>query len=239
MAFPVFEGDNNTNYTGGGTDWGAANMPASISAGDLLIAIVSSDGGSVGITFSGSTTSWTKIADGASYSGGGCTMGIAYANAVGTGDDLSITTDQSQSGTILVCRISGAETGSSPTLGAVETGTSTTPTVGNCNPGTAQDYLWLAIHAADHRRVTGTPYEPTDFNTGVYYRHSQTGGASLGYAHRNLNASSLDPDNFTMGTSEGWVTCMLAIAPPGASGIALPGMGGTSIGTSAFGGFLR
>jgi len=210
MTFPVIESSAD-NSGQSGTNWGAQTMPSGIVAGDLLIALVSTDGGDETITFTGG---WTKLQDGAGASDGSHTMGLAWKKAVGS-DTLTVGIGSNEGGSCRIWRISGVDVDGTPiTEGAVTTTVSaaTTVAVAICDPGVAADYLWLALNTADRNRTwTSAPtgYQAQD----GYIQGSGSGGAGLSYGDKDLNASSDDPDVFTWATGDGQTSILLAIHP--------------------------
>jgi hypothetical protein len=175
------------------------------------------DKGSTAGTFN-ALTGWTELLD--ENLGNG--IAILYKKADGTeGASITLTHSSSTRGAYIVYRIDGAADPSTtpPTLGTVGTGTSTGPDPGNCNPGVANDYLWIAMFGSAGEEANDDTWcnnAPTNFSN-LKQRTCGTVGVNLGgiiaSAEYALNASSLDAGAFNTDGSNAWRAYTIAIHP--------------------------
>lgn len=189
------------------------NMPASISAGDLLMAFAAND---TSVSWSASA-GWEKIDDGAN---GSAVQGACWAKIAAGSDTLTITGEANDIAVVTI-RIPAAQHGvtdvTTITKGTAATGSSNAPNGPNCNPGTSGKWLWLTYYAADDDDdtamwwpVEGAPVAQVKSATG-------TSSCQVGVAYRWLEASSYDPSAFALSASEEWRAQTFAI-PAAASG---------------------
>ena len=215
MAFPSIQGtpaESSTNTAGTSH---VVTLPGSIQAGELLLVII--DKGSTAATFN-ALAGWTELLD--ENLGNG--IAILYRWADGSeGGSITLTSSAATRSARIAYRIAGAENPgtTAPTLGTVGTGTSTTPDPGNCNPGTAKDYLWFTLFGgageeADDDTWCNSP--PTNFS-GLLQKACGTSGINLGgkiaVATRQFNASSLDAGTFSQDVSTAWRAYTIAVHP--------------------------
>jgi hypothetical protein len=196
-------------------------LPGSIAAGETLLVFI--DKGSTAGTFN-ALTGWTELLD--ENLGNG--IAILYRKADGTeGASITLTHTTSTRGAYIALRISGAAdpTVTPPTLGTVGTGTSTTPAPGNCNPGSAKDYLWLAMFGGAGEELDDDTWcnsPPTDFTPSTPYQIAcGTAGTNLGgkiaLAYRQYNASSYTVSGtFSQDVSTAWRSYLVAVHPAAA-----------------------
>lgn len=210
MAFPVVATSNTTADTSGNAV--TVNMPASISAGDLLLVFVAHDT-SATITESGGN-GWSKIVDVAN----GTEVQAAVFAKIAAGGDACALTDNSdnQDTSVVAIRVTGhgvSNVSTDITLGTAATGTDSNPNPPNCNPGVAKDYLWLEFFAADDDDDTST-YESTNYAQIAQIQSANSTSSCLcAVASRALNASSENPGTMAMADIEEWVAQTLAIPP--------------------------
>lgn len=194
MAFPNVVSTATTPSSTGTTL--AITMPASISVGNLLVAIVAGDSDSAA-TMSG----WTKPTNGWGSNG---TQGTTVWLRVATGSDSGTHSNNSQNRFAHCYNISGW----SGALSQVKVATASSNTV---NPpslamGSAQDYLWLAV-ARNGATINTAPTNYTNLVTVNFFT------VYLGSARRQLNAATEDPGAFN-GTASSAHALTIGI-PPG------------------------
>lgn len=185
-------------------------MPASVSAGDLLIMMVVRDGLTTGTNL-GTPAGWASIWN---NSGGGTHRFAGYAkDAVGTegGTTVNVTITASDNDAcaqvyqitnwhgdltgVEDAQASGANNPNPPTL---------TPSWGNT------DTLWIAAYARDG---AGAPDAyPTNYSTGQTYTESGATASfvAIASARRELTAATEDPGVFTQG-SVNWIASTIAV----------------------------
>jgi hypothetical protein len=222
MASPVIATQN-----GGRNDALATsitvNLPASIAAGDTLLALI-------GHKNAASTTSfpagWTIFNEGVNAAGSLASFTWAWRKADGTeGATISVTIASSRSAHITL-RVTGATdpTVTPPEAGtAVATNNTNAPDPPTVTPtGGSKDYLFLACFASSAGRITTT--QPTSYNS-TRTEGSNSGtttNVGIGVADRALTASSENPGTFltTGGTTEEVVAGTVAVHPTAAAAAA-------------------
>jgi hypothetical protein len=213
MAFPVIATTNTTADTDASPT--TVNMPASISAGDLLIVICAADAAGT-ITQSGASD-WTKI----EQVNNSTVVGyVLFAKIAAGSDSLTLTSTGSDDIACVSLRITGhgvSDVSTDITRGTAATGTDAAPDPPNCNPGSAKDYLWIECFAADDDDDT-TNYETSTWTKVAQIQSANSTSSSLcAVASLNLNASSNNPGVMAMAATEEWVSQTLAIPPSTAS----------------------
>jgi len=198
-------------------------MPSGIVVGDLLIALVASDGTSEAITFTGG---WTVLSVGGTT--GGVTLATAYKKAVGS-DTLSITIGSSEQGCCRVIRIDTAEDPDvqPPETGNLVSGASTETPPMQFNPifptGGTKDYKFYSLCAHDRNRpFTSAPigYRAND----ATLVSGGASGAQLSWGDLDINTDSEsgNPDAFTYESADGFNTMILVVHPVSAAAPFLP-----------------
>lgn len=180
------------------------DMPATVNAGDLLIALVTNNQGNINSYPSG----WTVLYDHP-------TVPMFLKNAVGTegGGTISVGTASATNMGTQVYRITGWYD-SGTLLNDVEfaqiNDNSATPDPPSLNPSNwgAEDTLWI-VRASWFNTATLSSY-PGSYVGGV---SSGPLGARMATAHRELAAASEDPGVFTKSTTGGWHAHTIAIRP--------------------------
>lgn len=217
MASPAVAATNissidavNTSHT--------VNLPASISAGDLLIVVFGYVVRANTITWPGTFTPITnaKIEDGTR----GC-LDIAYRWADGTeGATITVTTSITTKSAHTSYRITGAE---NPSTQAPESQTGASGSGANADPpactptGGSKDYLFIAA-AFNSNEFTFSVF-PTNYTNGIQDNTGAAGAATIngtvGSAQRQLTAASDNPGTFTYGTATStWAAQTVVIHPP-------------------------
>lgn len=220
-GFPVVKNMAMTADTTGNSV--TVNMPSGIVAGEVLLVFVGHNT-SATITQSGGSD-WTKIDDGAN---GTDVQGCVFAKIAAGSDTLTITDNSDDKETACVAiRVSGhgvSDVSTDITLGTAATGNSSAPDPPNCNPGSADDFLWCEYFAADDNGETWLYQSASYFDA---LQESAT-WAHCAVGYRMLNGSAENPAAMDMNTSAYWRAQTLAI-PPGVAntGPGLRVMGGT------------
>ncbi len=189
------------------------NRPAGTVAGDLLIAIMTTDGGGGLLT---APTGWTAITNNI---GSGHTSRSWYKIA-GTSEPASytFTVNSWASMTIGILRISGHAPANPINVSGTNTGTSMSPTAPSVTT-TVNDALILRYYGADDDDYTGddTGYPPA--HTGIYRRQS---GNFLWFSNEchqsaahttQLSAGTTGTAAFSQNQNEEWSAVTIAIAP--------------------------
>lgn len=218
MAFPsVVARATHVSATSNSTLYAPApSLPGT--AGDLLVAIVSSDGNP---TLSAQPTDgndWTKLGQASNGTAvtGAVFFKIAEQANFGTPffDDLAISSSGSEQFSSIFLRIAGSNL---QIDGAHANGSSTNSNPPNLSSatdllglidGSARDYLWIAARSGDSTVVATAA--PASFSQLQTRAAAGTGGASTNTAERALNAAAQDPGTFTS-ASEQWVSWTLAV----------------------------
>jgi len=212
MAFPQVLGSVTETAFAGDTTAHLVAMPATVSAGELLMMLfvchttaahTKPDGWEVQWNLATSTlsntTCFVRVADGTE---GGTTVDVVTADA--------------QSAAAQVYRITDWE----GTLSGVENGTavsavSNTPDPPSLTPSWGLlDTLWIAMFGAGDDDETVTSF-PTDYTDGVDTVSGAGGdaGCEVGTARRERSIDTEDPDQFTLTASEQNVANTVAIRP--------------------------
>lgn len=183
----------------------AITLPSGIEAGDLLVAIVATDGfPTLAINTGVSGTNWNQLTQ---ATNGNVVSSQVYWKIAEGGDALTVTTDASEQSSHISYRIGGASTVS---------GTSANGSSSNSDPplhtpaGGSKKYLWIATRAGDSTVLPTVA--PADFIDLITQAATGTAGASIASAVRELEAASLNPGAFTS-TSEQWVCFTIAVEP--------------------------
>ncbi len=194
MASPTVLGTPATtsNQSAGTTT--PINLPAGISAGELLIAFVASKAGTGEAQIAG----WTRFLDARLAQGSTATIHGFWRVADGSESaTVDLTTTTSTRVAAVVYR-TDASTSTPPEAATAGAANSNTPDPPSLAPtGGSQDYLWFALFASSHGRITSA--------VPASYGGSQTAGDNsgtathigIGVAHRALTAASEDPGTFT------------------------------------------
>lgn len=219
MAFPSFAGSLAT------TDSGAVistpftvNLPAGITAGELLLMLISDSvlDDSMGPAASG----WTLLGH-ANTSGNNGHGTLFYRIADGSeGSTVTVTFTATNSSRMsaMVRRITNWHSTTPPEATIVAGGASTTPDPGALTPSWgAADTLWVAMVAGDSIFTGTTGYPATYADNREEF--SPTNNPCVAWATRNLNAASDDPGTFTVSASVLWVTFTVAVRPASALGV--------------------
>jgi hypothetical protein len=209
--FPAVQ-DTNTSGESSDVTNHTVNLPANISAGDLLIVFFSRDNsGSVNWP---TGDGWASIFH--QENGTANALDIGYKIADGTeGATITVTTPSSTQSAHISYRITGHDYGRAPEVSTGVTGNGTSPDPDSLTPtGGAKDYLWIAVEGnVNGDEVSAYPSNYTDGQTKAV---GASGGANVAVARRELNASSEDPAVFTSPLNK-WIACTVAVQPRSAA----------------------
>lgn len=215
MAFPAYQSATDTDFATSVTSM-SVNMPATVNAGDLLIALVE-------VRTAGTWTKpdgWTEISTVSQL--GGSSVGKLdgfYKIADGTedGGTASWTASTGTSAAWVVLRITSWH-GTTPPEGATAAGDAT-----NANPPTlspswgSDENLFIAVAGnAATGETTGFTAAPTNY-TNLHSNGASTGGATCNVASstRELAAASDDPGTFTPSSNRFWTAATICVRPSG------------------------
>lgn len=212
MAFPIVASTNTSNQTAGTTH--TVNLPASISAGNLLIVFFVNEDDTTVTTPAGWSLLKAMLETGAATN----KMSIFYKVASGSeGATLSVTTSSSRVSSHISYRITGYA--NTPQVSTGATSTTGNPDPDSLTPsGGAKDYLWIA--ACSTRFGSGaissypTSYSGSNLNSRIT---GALGGSNVAVGTRDLNASSENPGSFNFPTNQYWTACTIAVEPTGSS----------------------
>jgi hypothetical protein len=197
---------NGTTLSGGV----ALNMPAGITAGDLLIIHATNDNtGGTNMAVSG----WTELSH-TQYSGNVVSHGI-WAK-IAAGSDTATLTGASQDYTALVSRIVNHGVVTIATdikVGTAATGSSDIPNPPSLDAGSVKLWLWIASNGSDDDD-NKDPYAPTNYTPVAQIESAQsTSSTQLQVATYNLSTQTQDPGTFLLGAAEEWIAQTIAIPP--------------------------
>ncbi len=192
-------------------------MPATVNAGDLLIAFIATDG-TPGLT---TPSGWTWFFGWDSWQGTGNKFSMYAKKAVGTegGTTVNFVTSVAEKAAAQVYRITGWRDSGTITNDiewANAGATSTTPDPPSLNPVNwdVEGTLWIASYGAEDNDDL-TSY-PTGYSGGTFTKSDvplSTTSTSMASAWRNLAAASEDPGTFTTAASKFWIASTVAVRP--------------------------
>lgn len=193
------------------------SMPASIAAGDLLLALFCVDVQPSSISWPGDWTELLELGDGSNI----CKVSVGYKKAAG-GDTLTITTaTPARHSSGVMYRIDSMidpDTQAPEISTGVGGGSDDSPDPDSLTPtGGAKDFMWVAMQGHDH--IDTTDSYPTNYSGNQTSTQGAVGASTgVGIATRELNASVEDPGVFTLSGNEQWVACTVAVHPLAAGG---------------------
>ena len=208
--FPYVAGTA-TSGEGSNTTTHAVTLPSGIIGGDLLIVFFTVDGNPT-VTWPGD---WNVIFQAANGSSNRLEIGYKFASG---SDSLSISTGtSSEQSAHIAYRITGHDQYRAPEVSpGVNTLTSSTPDPDNLDLSAigAKNYLWIAVEGNDDGRSTTNGY-PTGYGDNQQTRASANSnqGVNIAAASKELNASSDNPQTFSLTDSEDYVACTVAVHP--------------------------
>lgn len=221
MAFPSAGTPVATSFDTSVTSM-AVNMPATVTSGDLLIALVEVRNAGTWTK----PTGWSDIST-VSQAGGGSVgkLNGFYKIADGTegGGTATWTASTGTSAIWQVIRVTSWH-GTTAPEGATASGDATNANPPSLTPSWgAADDLWIAVAAnAATGETTGFTAAPTNY-TGLQSNGASTGGATcnVATATRQLNATSEDPGTFTPSSNRFWAAATIAVRPAASSNPAI------------------
>ncbi len=197
------------------------NMPGSVAAGDLLIALFTNDG-SATVSDPDGAGGWEQIT---TQNNGNSVRGSVWAKvATGSegGTSVNFQTSANETAAAQVYRIAaGSWSGSLSTGVDAANGPSSTtssPNPPGLNPAAwgAENTLWLAYAAGGTYTSISSP--PSGFSDPQHSNGGTgTSGASVGSARRSSISESEDPDSFSMNASQASTTFTIAVRPAASS----------------------
>lgn len=187
-------------------------LPSGIVAGELLLIFMAQD--AVGTISQSSGSAFTRIDT--AVNGANCKGEIWARLATGGETNPVFASTNSQDVACVAFRVQDhgvTDLATDIVKGTAATGADAAPNPPNCNPGTAQDFLWIEYFAADDDDDT-VPFESANY-TGILQLQSASSTTSclVAVASRQLNASAQDPGVMAMAAVEEWVAQTIAIKP--------------------------
>jgi hypothetical protein len=190
-----------------------ARMPKAITAGDLLIAAVSTDGAATATADGGE--GWTEIS--AASNASAIRLTVLAKLAAGS-DTLNLTIGSAVDSATHVMRITGHGVTNVATdipICTPATGTSTTPDPPAVTPAEDLPNLFIAFAAADDDDWINT-FAPTSYTGEANTRSvglSATTSTMLAAYRYVTTGSAQNPGTFTLAASEEWVAQSLVVPP--------------------------
>jgi len=211
LAAPVVASVTETAFGTDTTDHNV-DMPATVNAGDLLIALFTNDGSPTVTTPDG----WDPLASNAR--GTAVRLSVYYKIAGGTegGTTVNFVTSGVAQAAAQVYRITNWHGTTPPEISTAAIGTSTRPNPASLNPAgwDVADTLWLAVAGQDRGDQSGPTAYPASYTDGTSTLSSDgTVSCRTHSARRVLAAASENPGAFTIPVSEEWVAFTIAVRP--------------------------
>lgn len=213
MTFPTIAASNSSVQATNSTSH-TMSLPASISAGDLLLACVIADarpGNELGGTLA---ADWTFLL-GDSPGSDLVRIYVYYRRATGSeGSTVAFTTSTSQCTAHRAYRITGIHESTNPVAGsnAAET-TTLNPLALNPSAWDVEDTLWILFIGNDDGTTTVTTFPTNYINTGQLAGGDATDGVNIAWGTRENAIASEDPSTITFSASESTVCSLVAIRP--------------------------
>lgn len=219
MEFPTVAA-RNTSGESSGTTSHTVSLPSGITNGSLVVVLFGlGDGTAPQVSWPEGWQNEIKDAvDAQNY----VTAAVAWRECDGEeGSTITVTTTNSAQSAHVALRIEGHDASADPPEislgnsgdGQLQSPDSLSPIAG------AADYLWIAMTVCDGSGSTG-PWTVTSAPTNYTdLQNSESGGSTdgvtVGSAERELNASSEDPGDFTVGDSGGkeYIAFTIAVYP--------------------------
>lgn len=216
MAFPSITAATATGFATSVTSM-AVSLPASISAGDLLLAFVEVRNAGTWTK----PTNWNDIST-LSQAGGGSVGKLNGFYKIADGTEGATATWTASTGTTAVWQVYKVTSwhGTTPPEAVTASGDVSSANPPSVTPSWgADDTLWMAV--AGHTAASAAAFTaaPTNYSNFVNSGASSGGAAvSVASATRQLNASSEDPGTFTAGGSNRWWAAATIAVRPAAGG---------------------
>lgn len=214
MASPIVYDSNNGSQTGNTTSH-TVNLPATVTAGQLLVVWMAFDGNPTVTWDNASHGTWTGYIDTPGPSSA-CKLVVRAKVATGTegGGTLTIGTSASEQS---VHRSVAIGTWEGTLAGGINVPTAATGTSSTPNPPVATD-SWgtvdrktMAICGADGARTVSA--YPANYTLNQF-SDSSAGGAGIGLGSCGRNQTSVgvqDPGTFTISASDQWVASTVSV----------------------------
>ena len=212
LAAPVVASVTETAFGTDTTDH-YVDMPATVNAGDLLIALFTNDGDATVTTPAG----WTELAS--NETDGAVRLSVYYKIAAGTegGTTVNLVTSATEQAAAQVYRITDWQGTTPPEISTAATDTSTAPDPAFLDPAGwgVSNTLWLAVAGQDRGDQPGTLAYPISYTDGISTQSSSGVGVCRTHSARRvlLTATSEDPGPFTIPVTEQWVAFTIAVRP--------------------------
>lgn len=210
MAFPTV-----SSFTSGVTSANSTsvsvNLPASVSAGDLLMVRIGfSSTGTV--TWDNTTAgSWTKLVDVANGTSHTYQIYIKVADGTEDSKTLAITIPSGQIAYRSVA-FAGVDTSVTPEFNTT-TGSSSAPNSLSLTPSWgALDTLWLSDEANANGSTSVSAY-PAGWAGGTNHMTATLAGVGIGCSNLSSNVATVDPGAYTLSTSKAWIAVTVAVKP--------------------------
>jgi hypothetical protein len=188
------------------------NMPATVSAGDLLIVLFTNDGNAA----VSPPVGWSSLASGAN--GEAVRLSVYYRIASGTegGTSINLVTSDVEQAAAQVYRITDWNGTTPPEISAAATDATPAPNPPSLNPAgwDVADTLWLAVAGQDRGDQAGTTTYPASYADGIGTLSSGVLGNCRTLSARRVHAAaSENPGAFTVPVGEEWVAFTIAVRP--------------------------
>ncbi len=227
MASPTYESTTVTDFGSDATTHNAV-MPATVNAGDLLLALVGFDGVAVITTPSGGWAHVGGMADGSQFQNLNFAIYAKVADGTEDGTNVNFVTDTSQRGTAHVYRVSAWK-------GSLDGIVCAVSMVYNTNPamvlgwGSSQDVLLVVFEAKSS--VTGfSTGPPSGYSNNTKTNVSEDSTSSCSIASATKTATALrEQVTAPWDATTGWTWGLVAIMPTAAAAGGLlrnPGLNG-------------
>jgi len=213
MAFPQVA-TTNTSSEDSNTQSHSVSLPASISAGDLLLVFFVSDS----VESISWPVGWNEIFDDSSGGAYTCTLAVAWRKADGNeSSTITVTTGSDETSAHISFRITGAidPTTTPPDVSVNAGGTDDSPNPASLTASDgSQEYLWIAVEGNDDDdTTTGYPSNYGDNQTTKVSGSSS--GPNIAVATRENETETEDAGAFSLSAAEQWHAITLAIHPAG------------------------
>jgi len=211
MAFPVVAATNTSTVTVPSTTH-VCNLPASISAGDLLLLFFFSGAG--GAHTVSTPADWSALFNDTDSAGQRLVCFFKVASG-SEGATVNVTTSAARESRHVSYRMTAYQ--DSPEAGATATNADANPDPPSLTPSWgSDDTLWIALFGSNDN--TTTPTLPTNYANQV---SATSSFLILHTCRRSLAAASEDPSTFTCGASS-WLASTVAIRPVATAGAQPP-----------------
>lgn len=210
MAFPSVGAPTASQQTTNGTT-SNVTLPASIAAGDLIIAVIAADSGAGAMTW---PSPWVKLAERLDTAH---VMSVGYLIASGGETSVAVTHTTERSNH-LAWRITDWHGTTPPEASALANGNSNAPNPASLAPSWgADDTLWMALATWDDSSSPSLSTYPSNYTTAQGTNATASSAGRVAGAARQLNASSEDPGAFGLSGAETWAAFTVAICPAAAA----------------------